>query len=427
VASVRTRVTRAVALAAAVILPAGCTAIPGDPPAAAAREEVARNVILLVADGMGQAQQDFLRLAVAGPNGGELAMDRLDVSGSVDTAPAAADQVTDSAAAATAFATGVRTTGGAVGVDIDGEPLATALEVARDAGKATGLVTTGQVTDASTAAFAAHVTDPSRQGEIAQQYLEDARVDVILGGGEDAWRPGADDPDTPTTVNRGRKRAAGEDTAESDTAQGRSRGDLVARAVELGYTPVGAAGLASASGDRLLGLFADQEMFQPGDEDTGQYAPAVPLADMTRAALRVLERRSAGLFLVVQEEGIDEMAHHNNAALVLEAGRAVEGAVEAALQFQARHPDTLIVVAGGHETGGMRLARTESGPPPAGADGPFPIADSDQQLWVNWSTEGNTGAPTPITAGGPGAEGFDSEILNTQVFTGLMEAMSLAG
>jgi alkaline phosphatase len=420
--SVRTRATRALALAVAVVLPAACSSVaPGEAPAAGAREELARNVILLLGDGLGQPQREFLRMAIAGPNG-QLAMDRLDVTGSVDTTPAASDEVTDSAAAATAFATGVRTTNGAVGVDVDGEPLTTALELARDAGKATGLVTTSQVTDASPAAFAAHVTDRDLQSEIAEQYLEDARVDVILGGGQDHWLPegeqsGSEDEDD----------ADADADADEDDADGRSHGDLIARATRLGYTHVSdAAGLAAADSEKLLGLFAGQEMFEKGDDGEGRYAPAVPLPDMTRAALGALDRREAGFFLLVEEEGIDEMAHHNNAAQMLEAGRALEGAVEAALQFQAANPDTLIVVAGDHETGGMEVTDTAPGAPPAGEDGPFRVTDSDRQLWVDWSTADHTGAPTPITAGGPGAEAFEGDIQNTGVFTGVMESMSLA-
>ncbi len=408
--SVRTRVARAVALAVVAVLPAACTALPPDSSAAGAREEVARNVIFLMGDGLGQAQRELLRLAIAGPTG-ELAMDRLGFTGSVDTAPAAGDQVTDSAAAATAFATGVRTTNGSVGVDVDGEPVSTVLELARDAGKATGLVTTAQVTDASPAAFAAHVGDRDLQSEIAEQYLEDSRVDVILGGGALQWRPdeGESDDDNP------------------DDGSG-SHGDLVARATELGYSHVSdAAGLEAASGDRLLGLFADQEMFRKGGEGEGSYAPAVPLADMTRAALGALGRREAGFFLVVEEEAIDEMAHQNNAALVLEAGRALEDAVAAALEFQAGHPDTLIVVAGDHETGGMQVDLADPGGPAAGEDGPLRVTDSDQQLWVDWATRDHTGAPTPVTAGGPGAEAFEGDILNTHVFTGMMDAMGLGG
>jgi alkaline phosphatase len=386
----------------------GACGAPADAPAAGAREEVARNVILFLADGLGQKQHDFLQLALAGPTG-ELAMDRLGVTGSMDPSPAAYDLVPDSAAAATTIATGVPTAAGRIGVDDDGEPLPTVLERARDAGKATGLVTTAEVTDATPAAFAAHV-DPTRvrvtetpeeaderpddeedaesvvARSIARQYLEKARVDVILGGGAQRWS------------------------------------GLVAP----GYATVSdAASLRATSADRLLGLFGAGPMFVPGDRLEGRYAPAVPLPDMTRAALETLDRREAGFFLVVAEEGIDAMARQGDGALVLEAGRALDRAVQVAMEFRAGNPDTLIVVAGSHETGGMELTLAEPGAAPVGADGPYPAADSDEELWLRWTREGPTDELTPVMAGGPGAEAFEGDILITQLFPALLEAMSV--
>jgi alkaline phosphatase len=405
--SVRTRVARA-AVSVGMAVAMGACGAPADAPAAGAREEVARNVILFLADGLGQKQHDFLQLALAGPTG-ELAMDRLGVTGSMDPSPAAYDLVADSAAAATTIATGVPTAAGRIGVDDDGEPLPTVLERARDAGKATGLVTTAEVTDATPAAFAAHV-DPTRvrvtetpeeaeerpddeddlEGmvarSIARQYLEKSRVDVILGGGAQRWS------------------------------------GLVAP----GYATVSdAASLRAASADRLLGLFGAGPMFVPGGRLEGRYAPAVPLPDMTRAALETLDRREAGFFLVVAEEGIDAMASQGDGALVLEAGRALDRAVQVAMEFRAANPDTLIVVAGSHETGGMDLTLAEPGAVPVGADGPYPAADSDGELWLRWTREGPTDALTPVTAGGPGAEAFEGDILITQLFPALLEAMSV--
>jgi alkaline phosphatase len=386
------------ALACALV---ACSAVPADAPAEGAREEVARNVILILGSGMGQAQHEFLRLAIAGPTG-QLAMDRLST-----TTPAGSlapvDPVSDSAAGATTLSTGMPTVPGAIGVDADGEPLTTVLEHAQEAGKATGLVTTAEVTDPTTAAFAAHVAprpvlpdedEEAAQGvverTIARQYLEDSRVDVIMGGGAERWS------------------------------------DLVGQARSLGYTTVSdAVGLQAASADRLLGLFTDGPMFEPGRPGNGRYAPPVPLPDMTRAALAVLDRREAGFFLVVEEAGIDAMAREGNGALVLEAGRALDATVQAARDFQAVNPGTLIVVAGDHETGGLSLTVTDPGPARAGANGPFPATDSDQELWLRWTRSGPTNAPVPVTAGGPGAEGFDGAMANTQIFPELLEAMSL--
>jgi alkaline phosphatase len=191
----RPRVARSVVTAALAVVLAAC-GVPADAPAAGAREEVARNIILILGSGLGQAQHDFLRLALAGPTG-QLAMDRLAVTGSMTPV----DPVTDTAAGATTLSTGMPTVPGAIGVDADGERLTTVLEHARDAGKATGLVTTAEVTDPTLAAFAAHVAprppakDPEDEQEgtvertIARQYLEESEVDVILGGGAARWSP----------------------------------------------------------------------------------------------------------------------------------------------------------------------------------------------------------------------------------------------
>jgi alkaline phosphatase len=73
----------------------------------------------------------------------------------------------------------------------------------------------------------------------------------------------------------------------------------------------------------------------------------------------------------------------------------------------------------------MDFTLVEPGATRAGEDGPYPVADSDKELWLNWTSDGPTDALVPITAGGPGAESFEGDMLNTQVFPGLLEAMSL--
>jgi alkaline phosphatase len=108
----------------------------------------ARNVIFIQGDGMGIAHRELIRLATKGQDG-DLRMNRMDTTGLVHTDSADPEEaVTDSAAAATAYATGVRSYNGAIGVDVNGRSVKNLLEYAKEAGKATGLVTTSQVTDA---------------------------------------------------------------------------------------------------------------------------------------------------------------------------------------------------------------------------------------------------------------------------------------
>ena len=168
-----------------------------------------------------------------------------------------------------------------------------------------------------------------------------------------------------------------------------AQGDLVARRRSTATsTSADAAELAAADGDQLLGLFANEEMFQQRPEGQGdEYDPVVPLADMTSKALDVLSRDEDGFFLFVEEEAVDEMSHANNGARMLQAMRALEDAVAVAREYVAEHPDTLLVVTGDHECGGLTVenvdATDESGD---GAhdrrreDGPFPVAGSDQPV-----------------------------------------------
>lgn len=252
----------------------------------------AENVILFVGDGMGASARDAGRLSKVGLEG-ELVMDSLPYVGMLSTDSADPEGfVTDSAAAATSLASGIKTYNGAIGLDVDGNRVQTLIERAERAGKSTGIVTTAQVTDATGAAFGAHVTNRSEQSEIARQYIEETGVDVLLGGGEDFWYPEGDPgafPDSPP-----------EDPDEGSRS---NRGNLVERAEELGYEYVNdARGLRRADDGKLLGLFANAEMFQQRTEAEGGagYDPVVSLRAMTRKAIATLSEDDDGFFLVVE-------------------------------------------------------------------------------------------------------------------------------
>ncbi|MDP9363554.1 MAG: alkaline phosphatase [Chloroflexota bacterium] len=407
-------------------------------PADRRQPPLARNVILLVGDGMGQAHRLGGQLLAAGRNG-RLAMDRLPVAGLMGTTSAdPAHFVTDSAAAATALATGVKTSNGAIAIDLDGRPLPTILELAKRAGKATGLVTTCQVTDATPAAFAAHVPHRSDQSEVARQYLEATGVDVVLGGGAAYWSPvGAPSP-FPAEPGEFRERSQG------------TAGDLLGRARDLGYAVAhtaddlravtrDAGSRHSALGTRLLGLFANQELFRQRSEGQGDsYDPPVSVAELTEAAIALLARNPDGFFLLVEESAIDRMAHRNNAPLTLKGVLELDRAVEAALAFAARDPETLVIVTADHECGGLAIAGSDDPPYPyepgdglldtvlAGEDGPFPIAGEEHGFVMGWATTGHTGAAVPVTAAGPGAERLTGAYENTHPFAVMAEAMGLA-
>jgi alkaline phosphatase len=379
----------------------------------------ARSVIFVNGDGMAAAHREAGRLDQVGFEG-DLAMDSLPVTGLQTTDPRDPEEtITDSAAAASAWATGKKTFNGAISVDVNGRPLPQIGAEAKKAGKATGLVTTAQVTDATPAAFFSSVEDRGDQSEIARQYLEVSKPDVILGGGEDRWYPTGDegvfpplgDPDDP-------------EVSSAPT-------DLVAEAQHRGYEYLSSADeLAAARGKRLLGLFANEEMFQQRPEGEGdEYDPVVPLADMTTKALSVLQKDHDGFFLLVEEEGVDEMSHENNATRMLQAMRALEDAVEVARDYVADHPDTLLIVTGDHECGGLTVEGVDDedesgdGTTISAEDGPFTVAGSDKQFFLDWTTTAHTGAPTVVTAEGKGSDQLEGYYPNTflhEVLSGVL-------
>lgn len=377
---------------------------------------------------MGQAHRFGAQLLIAGPDG-RLAIDRLPNFGMMGTLSRDAGSfVTDSAAAATALATGVRTYNGAISVDLEGQRLPTIAEAAKRGGRSVGLVTTCQVTDATPAAFGAHVPNRSDHSEIGRQYIENSDIDVILGGGAAYWYP----PGVPSGIplETGELRLLSQGTA----------GNLVDRARALGYRTVSTAGelavAAAGQTNRLLGLFANQELFRQRAEGQGDaYEPPVTLAEMTGAALDILSRNNDGFFLMIEESAIDRMAHRNNARLTLKGVLELDLAVQVALNHAAHDPATLVIVAADHECGGLAVAGSDDPAYPyepeggqveailAGEDGPFPVSGTDYAFVLGWATTGHTAAAVPVTSLGPGAERLTGRFENTHLFEVMTEAL----
>ncbi len=304
-----------------------------------------RNIIFFLGDGMGPAQVKAYRLYADDPSTGiidPLPIDRLQVGGvateaiTVDCEEGETTRgcrrtpygVSDSAASATAYATGSDTVNGMLGVGPEGTRLTTILERAAAAGWGTGVVSTSQVTHASPAAFVAHV--PSRQmtHEIADQFFENRHegrpvAQVILGGGIDDFR--------------------------------REDRDVAAQFVEeAGYTLLSdRAELEATDGDRLLGLFAPVGL--PRKWDRPETIPS--LADMTGKAIETLARNEQGFFLFVEGSQIDWAAHGNDIAGVVSEMADFMEAIDVGLDFARDRDDTLIVVTADHETGGLSIGR----------------------------------------------------------------------
>ncbi len=290
-----------------------------------------KNIILMIGDGMGPAQVGAAWLYSNRILGKELRMVEVMKSGRTaymvnDTADAT---VTESAAAATQIACGVRVPARAVGMGTDGKtPCKTVLELAKDKGVATGLVTTSGITDATPAAFAAHVPHRSDEASVAEQELR-LGVDVLLGGRKQFFLPEV----------QGGKRKDGR--------------NLLEEAGRAGYAVVGTASeFQSTNGGKILGLFNMGNMAYEIDRAR---TTEPSLAQMAVKTLEVLARNPKGFFVMIEGGRIDHASHRNDAAGTIRDTLAFDDAVGVALDFQRRNPDTLIIVTADHETGGMGI------------------------------------------------------------------------
>ncbi|HEX9730103.1 MAG TPA: alkaline phosphatase [Gemmatimonadales bacterium] len=319
-------------------------------------------VILFVADGAGAGHWGIASWALERP-----AVMQFPVAGLVDT-QGADHVVTGSAAAATALAIGVRTSRGALGVDRNGQPHETAFEAARAHGRATGLITTTSIVDATPAAFITHSRTRRDWPMIFADYAR-FQPEVMLGGGR----------------------------AILSGSFGRGRAD--GSAIRNGYTYVTTAdalrALDLSHTDRLLGLFTDGDLPLAPERDPS-------LAGLTDAALHVLGRDPDGFLLLVEQEETDTQAHRNAGIDTLTREMlALDDAIQTALRYREDHPETLIVVTADHETGGLSVRGDYTGEP------------GDIALYYH--TTGHTAEPVPIFAIGPGAQMFGGFIRNDDV------------
>jgi alkaline phosphatase len=234
--------------------------------------------------------------------------------------------VTDSSAASTAWSTGRKVVNGAVAMYPDGRELTTIMDLARDAGRATGLVTSTRATHATPASWVAKVPARAQEDAIALQYLASG-TDVILGGGAAHFDPGA-------------------------RSDGR---DLFAEFAAAGYDVVRSReALASATGSKLFGIFAPGTRHVAYEVDRRHQAGVNPpsLAEMTRAALARLDGAERGFVLQVEAGRIDHANHENDAGAMVWDWIAADEALGVILDFVAGRDDTLLIHAPDHDTGG---------------------------------------------------------------------------
>lgn len=461
-----------------------------------------KNVIYLVGDGMGQTHVTAARERYYG-SAGHLAMESMPVVGRVRTyaveknsgQPGAADfapnYVTDSASAATAWSSGVKTYNAALGVDAKGKVVPTAMELAKQAGYRTGNVSTAEITDATPAGQMSHALARGCQGPsysdaacqdtkvtgsplptsdlrvtpIADQIARNGTADVILGGG-----------------------LARFDAADEKALQKQGYTVLGSPASQTVATRDDLAAAKNGKDAKVFGLFnkgnLSIEKFKREHPDSVQAAePTLP--EMTNRAIQLLAGNKGGgkgFYLQVEGALIDKRSHANDAGQTLEEMKAFDDAVQVALDFAKRDGHTLVIVTADHECAGFNIiekgsfTNAEAAAPPVNVDGsntannstpsraggnvkdparstgivngagaadprnfapatfrtpddPAAVRDGSPEasLWLTYLSGNHTGADVPVFAYGANAEAMAGSIDNTDLFTVVNRALGLAG
>ncbi|MDG2520696.1 alkaline phosphatase [Caulobacter segnis] len=407
----------------------------------------ARNVILLIGDGMGDSEITVARNYARGAGGYFPGIDALPISGqythySLDAATGKPVYVPDSAATATAWASGVKTYNSALGVDIRGRSHATLLELSKKAGLATGNVSTAAIQDATPGAQYAHVAtracfgpadatkncpDQARQnggaGSISEQLL-DVRPDVSLGGGAAPFAEAA---------------LAGDWKGKTLIHQAKARGfQIVEDADSLAKVT------AADQKTPVLGLFSPGHMpvrwlgptaIRHGNRDVAPVTCALnpartaqipTLAVMTRKAIDLLKDDSTGFFLQVEGASIDKQDHAANPCGQIGETVDLDEAVQVALAFAKDRTDTLVIVTADHAHTSQIVS------PDANSPGlTLNLVTKDGAVMgVNYATaetgsQSHTGTQLRIAAFGPNAERVQGLTDQTDLFFTIRDALGL--
>lgn len=412
----------------------------GTAQAAGAEKKQIKNIIFLIGDGMGTSYTSAYRYMKDDPSTKVMEKTVFDpyLVGAQMTYPDDDNQnVTDSASAATAMSSGVKTYNAAIAVDTNKKSVKTVLEQAKQIGKSTGLVATSEITHATPAAFGAHDISRKNMDAIANDYYDELingkhKVDVLLGGGKSNF------------VRKDR--------------------DLTKEFQKAGYSYVtDRASLLANKNKQVLGLFADGGL----DKYIDRTNATPSLAEMTNAAIDRLKTNKKGFFLMVEGSQIDWAGHDNDIVGAMSEMEDFAKAFKAAVDFAKKDGQTLVVATADHSTGGLTLGKdgeynffvdpikaavrtpdfmaaqiakgasvedtlkqylkleltTEElqsvKEAAAAADTDVTKIDNaieaiiDNRSFTGWTTGGHTGEDVPVYAYGPGSQRFSGLIDNT--------------
>ena len=403
--------------------------------AAGPKKPVAKNIIVMIADGRGFRHVEAASYYQYGQDAGQV-YNRFPVRYAMSTYEAyygdnpcygqgydpvmawsdfdwVKECYTDSASSATVMSTGVKTYNGAIGVDLEFQPLVHAIQVAEENGLATGVVTSVEWTHATPAGFVAHNVSRNNYDEIGQEMIYESAVDVIMGAGHPWFGHDGEPLSVPNTF-----KYVGGETTWNDLVAGTAGGDadgdgdvdlwtLIQSRAEFqalmsGPTPKRVVGTAQ--------VYQTLQQSRDGDPDADPFVElfieTVPtLEEMTKAALNILDDDPDGLFLMIEGGAVDWASHGNGSGRMIEEHIDFDKAVQAVVdwvQANSNWGETLLIVTGDHETGYL------TGP---GSDPTWtPIVNNGVGVLpgMEWHSGDHTNSLLPLYAKGDAARKFRS-------------------
>lgn len=382
-----------VALMAAILVPFMSAGKSSLVPEKTVENREVKNIIIMISDGMGLADVTAARMYKNGPDGASLYFETLENIGYQRTY-ANDSIITDSSSAGSAMACGEKYNDGEICFHNSSKSYQpSVLELAKKKGMATGIVATSTITHATPASFAAHTANRRCENEIARQYVQLTRPDIMLGGGVSKFN-----------------------STKADACK--TKGDFIAEAVQKGYSVAYTRdemnSAVSTGATKLLGLFNDSHLTPEYKRMPATSEPRLP--EMTSAALDILEKDSNGFFVMVEGSQIDLGNHPHNLKWQIGETLAFDDAVKVVLDWINASPErrehTLLIITSDHETGGFAI------------NGPNRIIGPGEYIEDNWTSPEHTAVDTIIWSQGPGSEALGRAVDNTDLYMVMEKALA---
>ena len=340
------------------------------------KAQVPKNVILLISDGTGLSQiSSTFYFKDTSPN-----YKRFKHIGMIKTSSSRED-VTDSAAGATAFACGVKTYNGAIGVADDSTNVKNLVEIAASNNIKTGLIATSSITHATPASFFSHTFNRGSEEEIALN-LTKSEVDFFAGGGLQYFTNRKDGQNLLATFKD-----------QQFTIDTTTLGDF-----------------STLKSNKKVGFLLAKEAMPTMEEGRGDF-----LSKATALGIQFLTKDDAGFFMMAEGSQIDWGGHSNNASYLISEIIDFDDAIGTALDYAEKEGNTLVIVTSDHETGGFTLAAKKKK-----RDDGSEYSDYSE-IGPTFSTGGHSATLIPVFAYGPGAEEFTGIYENNAIFEKIIQ------